>query len=126
MDKVIQIANLEVDKGFANPQRGRVYSAKGISPCIDNMGGNREPKFLWIKPKMKFIYKIPHGYFPGGACLKYAPTVSSSAWSANNLLVWITPKDISSGSHTTQGATSPTTTLSHCGRALLLDAPETD
>lgn len=54
MDRVIQIANLEADKGFANPQRGRFYSAKGISPCIDNMGGgNREPKFLWIKPKSK-------------------------------------------------------------------------
>ena len=52
MDRVIQIANLEADKGFANPQRGRLYSAKGISPCIDNMGGgNRDPKSLWIKPK---------------------------------------------------------------------------
>lgn len=40
--KVIQIANLEADKGFANPQRGRLYSAKGISPCIDNMGGVTE------------------------------------------------------------------------------------
>lgn len=76
---------------------------------------------------MKFIYKIPHGYFPGGgAYFKYSPTVNSSAWSANNLLVWITPKDISSGSPTTAGAISQTTTLSRCGRALSQDAPETD
>ncbi len=75
---------------------------------------------------MKFIYKIPHGYFPGGAYFKYAPTVNSSAWSANNLLVWIIPKDISSGSPTTARAISQTTTLSRCGRALSQDAPETD
>ena len=60
MDRVIQIANLVADKGFANPQRGRVYSAKGISPCIDNMGGgNREPKFLIIckrsPPKIRYV-----------------------------------------------------------------------
>ena len=62
---------------------------------------------------MKFIYKIPHGYFSGGAYFKYAPTVNSSAWSANNLLVWITPKDISSG--------SPTITLAHCPKLLITD-----
>ena len=42
---------------------------------------------------MKFIYKITHGYFSGGGTyFKYAPTVNSPAWSANNLLVWIEPK----------------------------------
>lgn len=47
--KVIQIANLVPEQGgrFSNPQRGRVYSPDGLSPCIDNMGGgNREPKIL--------------------------------------------------------------------------------
>lgn len=51
--KVIQIANLvpEQDGGFSNPQRGRVYSPDGLSPCIDNMGGgNREPKILYPTP----------------------------------------------------------------------------
>ena len=42
MDKVIQIANLIVGKGFHNPQVGRIYYAKGISPCIDTMGGVAE------------------------------------------------------------------------------------
>lgn len=75
---------------------------------------------------MKFIYKLPHGYFPGGAYFKYAPTVNSSAWSANNLLVCVTPKDTSSGNPTMTKAISPTTTLSPCVRASLQDAPETD
>lgn len=49
--KVIQIANLvpEQEGRFSNPQRGRVYSPDGLSPCIDNMGGgNREPKIMQI------------------------------------------------------------------------------
>lgn len=40
--------------------------------------------------KMKFIYKIPHGYFSGGAYFKYSPTITSSAWDGNHFLVWIT------------------------------------
>ena len=100
MDKVIQIANICKDMcNVPNPIPGRVYYAKGCSPAR---------------------------IFPGGAYFKYAPTVNSSAWSANNLLVWITPKDISSGSPTTARAISQTTTLSRCGRALSQDAPETD
>lgn len=39
MNKMIQIANLVQGGRRENPQRGRVYSPKGISPCIDNMGG---------------------------------------------------------------------------------------
>lgn len=39
MDKVIQIANLIEGGRRENPQRGRVYSAKGISPCLNGMGG---------------------------------------------------------------------------------------
>lgn len=38
---------------------------------------------------MKFIYKIPHGYFKGGVFNKYAPCVNSSAWKDNNFLIWI-------------------------------------
>lgn len=75
---------------------------------------------------MKFIYKLPHGYFPGGGYFKYAPTVNCSAWSANNLLVCVMPKDTSLGNPTMTKAISPTTTLSRCGRALLQDVPETD
>ena len=38
---------------------------------------------------MKFIYKIPHGYFPGGVFRKYAPCVNASGWADNNFLVWV-------------------------------------
>lgn len=41
---------------------------------------------------MKFIYKLPHGYFPGGGYFKYAPTVNASAWVNNNLLICVEPK----------------------------------
>ena len=51
-DYVIQIGNVVDDTniGFKNPQRGRVYSAKGIAPCIYTYGGgNLEPKSPIIK-----------------------------------------------------------------------------
>lgn len=45
--KVIQVANIAEEKGFSNPQVGRVYSTQGISPTIDTMqGGGREPKII--------------------------------------------------------------------------------
>lgn len=39
MNKVIQIANLIEGGKRENPQRGRVYSAKGVSPCLNGIGG---------------------------------------------------------------------------------------
>ena len=48
-DKVIQVANIVDDTniGFKNPQRGRVYSAQGISPAVYCFqGGNLEPKII--------------------------------------------------------------------------------
>lgn len=39
MDKVIQITNLVQGSKFDNPQYGRIYLPKGISPCIDTIGG---------------------------------------------------------------------------------------
>lgn len=42
---VIQIGNILEEKGFSNPQRGRIYSTDGISPTITTMaGGDLEPK----------------------------------------------------------------------------------
>lgn len=42
---VIQIGQLYGTEREPNPQAGRVYSAEGISPCLDSMrGGNRMPK----------------------------------------------------------------------------------
>lgn len=49
MDRVIQVGNIVDDSqiGFKNPQRGRIYSADGISPCLNTCGGgNLEPKIL--------------------------------------------------------------------------------
>ena len=49
MNKVIQITNLYPTSRYNNPDRGRIYSAKGISPCLHTCGGgNLEPKFLVI------------------------------------------------------------------------------
>lgn len=47
--EVIQVGNIVDDTyiGFKNPQRGRIYSADGISPCLNTVGGgNLEPKIL--------------------------------------------------------------------------------
>lgn len=47
--KVIQVGNLVDDSNinFKNPQRGRVYSAEGLAPCLTCMeGGQREPKII--------------------------------------------------------------------------------
>ena len=47
----MQIGNIADDKGFSNPQRGRVYSTDGISPSLDTCnGGGREPKIMITKP----------------------------------------------------------------------------
>ena len=45
---VLQIGNIiETDSFGGNPQAGRVYDAKGLSPCLNTMGGgNRQPKVL--------------------------------------------------------------------------------
>lgn len=45
---VIEIGNIvgSVNK-WQSPQRGRVYSSEGVSPCIHTFGGgNLEPKIL--------------------------------------------------------------------------------
>lgn len=45
--KIIQVGNFADEKGFKNPQRGRVYNPIGISPNINTMGGgNLQPKII--------------------------------------------------------------------------------
>ncbi len=45
--KLMQIGNIVCEKGFSNPQRGRVYDIDGLSPNIDTFqGGGREPKIV--------------------------------------------------------------------------------
>ena len=52
MNKVIQIANLLPSGDRHNSLPGRVYSPKGICPCLRTpTGGLCQPMFLWIRPK---------------------------------------------------------------------------
>lgn len=49
---VVQIGNIVDDTriGFKNPQRGRIYDPKGVSPCLNCCGGGGlEPKILTPK-----------------------------------------------------------------------------
>lgn len=44
---IIQLGNIATEKGFKNPQIGRVYDSHGIAPSITTMqGGDRMPKVL--------------------------------------------------------------------------------
>ena len=44
MNKIIQIGNIVNTGNFNNPQRGRVYSAKGLCPALNTCsGGGLEP-----------------------------------------------------------------------------------
>lgn len=48
MNRVIEIGNIvgKINQ-WQSPQRGRVYSFKGVSPCLNTCGGgNLEPKVL--------------------------------------------------------------------------------
>ena len=49
-DRVVQVGNIVDDTniGFKNPQRGRVYSAEGIAPCVScfDGGGGLQPKII--------------------------------------------------------------------------------
>ena len=47
--EVLQIGNIvdDMNIGFKNPQRGRVYSTEGIAPAVYCYGGgNLEPKII--------------------------------------------------------------------------------
>lgn len=50
IEEVIQVRNIvdDTDIGFKNPQRGRIYSSDGLSPCLcdGSGGGGREPKII--------------------------------------------------------------------------------
>lgn len=62
--KIIQVCNLVEDKGFKNPQRGRVYNPIGISPNIDTKGGgNLEPKIIEDFTNYRIRKLTPREYF---------------------------------------------------------------
>lgn len=45
--KIIQVANISEEKGFSNPQTGRIYSSEGLCPTLDTMqGGGKQPKII--------------------------------------------------------------------------------
>lgn len=57
-----QVGNFLEDKGFSNPQVGRVYSPEGSSPTTDCMGGGgREPKIL--EPQYRIRKLTPREVF---------------------------------------------------------------
>ena len=61
--EVIQVGNIVDDTniGFKNPQRGRIYSSDGLSPCLcdGSGGGGREPKIIERDTPMKGNYTEP-------------------------------------------------------------------
>ena len=69
---VIQVGNLipDRDNGFSNPQRGRIYSQRGVSPTLSTMaGGNLEPKII-IGSTQKNAYK--------GSVKEPSPTITAA------------------------------------------------
>lgn len=47
MKDVIELGNIVKTGNWNSPQRGRIYSAMGICPCLSCMqGGGLEPKIL--------------------------------------------------------------------------------
>lgn len=57
-NKVIEIGNIVQTGNWNSPQRGRVYSTDGISPCLNTCdGGGNEPKIV-EQNNMEKIYKI--------------------------------------------------------------------
>ena len=59
MDKVIQIANLIQGGKRKNPQRGRIYSAQGCSPCLNGIGGGRRFRTEILMDKAKVTTPPP-------------------------------------------------------------------
>lgn len=63
---VVQIGNIVDDTniGFKNPQRGRVYSADGLSPCLNCCeGGGLEPKVVSEQPRYRIRKLTPRECF---------------------------------------------------------------
>ena len=69
---VIQVGNLipDRDNRFSNPQRGRIYSQRGVNPTLSTMaGGNLEPKII-IGSTQKNAYK--------GSVKEPSPTITAA------------------------------------------------
>lgn len=99
--KIIQVGNL-VDGGkFNNPQRGRIYDTRGISPVIDTMqGGNLEPKILEPTNKSDSVLGIsvhPNGRkmeFKGESSVKgICPALRATDYKCPHT-VWLSNKQV--------------------------------
>lgn len=87
--KVMQVGNIYPRTG--NPQAGRIYSDKGVSPALDTMeGGNTQPK----------IIQRGRGYNKGGD-FDICPTISTSSWEHNNMVA--EPKIMKVGNYSPSG-----------------------
>lgn len=61
---VRQVGNIVKQKGFSNPQRGRIYSANGLSPTLNTaQGGGLEPKVLIERPQRASQTKVLLGKY---------------------------------------------------------------
>lgn len=61
---VRQVGNIVKHKGFSNPQRGRIYSANGLSPTLNTaQGGGLEPKVLIERPQRASQTKVLLGKY---------------------------------------------------------------
>ncbi|WP_095182850.1 DNA (cytosine-5-)-methyltransferase [Lactobacillus johnsonii] len=61
---VRQVGNIVKQKGFSNPQRGRIYSANGLSPTLNTaQGGGLEPKVLIERPQKASQTKVLLGKY---------------------------------------------------------------
>ena len=61
---VRQVGNIVKHKGFSNPQRGRIYSANGLSPTLNTVqGGGLEPKVLIERPQRASQTKVLLGKY---------------------------------------------------------------
>lgn len=51
---VVQVGNIvESEDGFDNPQRGRIYSDEGVSPCLNTEAWGNRHKTNHIDNKQK-------------------------------------------------------------------------
>lgn len=60
--QIIQLGNIvdDTNKGFKNLQTGRVYSDKGLTPCLNTCGGGGANPKCYLKQKNKWTENIAY------------------------------------------------------------------
>lgn len=112
---IIQVGNLIEDSNYSNPQRGRLYSAEGLAPCLNCCGGGQlGPKIVQPSddsyPQRGRVYCVEgiedvkifqcgHGFTKDRIYTEYSPALISSKWQDNHFAIieyWIrklTPRE---------------------------------